>query len=75
MSEFCKSVETIKRGGKTNTEWNNRSLITHTIMCAIYESAMRDGVDVELKSDASGMTSYLIDGETFNDMPTKNWNQ
>lgn len=74
VAEFSKSVQTIKQGGKANPEWSKRSLITHTVMCAIFESAMRDGVDVDLNSDDDcGTTKYVIEGEIFNDIPTRMW--
>lgn len=75
VQEFSSCVQTIKAGGTAKAEWSKRSLITHTIMSAIYESAMRDGVDVELKSEANGTASYNIGGETFHDIPTKVWNE
>lgn len=41
IEEFSRCVDSVKHGGKANLEWPKRSLVTHTIMCAIYESAMR----------------------------------
>lgn len=74
VAEFSNCVATIKRGGSADQEWSKRSLITHTVMCAIYESAMRDGIDIELKNNAvDGTTKYVIGGETFNDIPTRDW--
>lgn len=74
LAEFSKSVDTIKQGGKANPEWGKRALTTHTIMCAIFESAMQGGIDVELKSDDKGTTKFVIGGETFDTVPTKDWN-
>mmetsp|Transcript_8082 Transcript_8082/g.14157 ORF Transcript_8082/g.14157 Transcript_8082/m.14157 type:complete len:252 (+) Transcript_8082:1-756(+) len=73
VNEFCSNVETLKTGGKANREWGKRSLITHTIMCAVFESAMRDGVDIELKTQSDGETTYVIESETYNDIPTMVW--
>lgn len=72
VAEFSKSVEAIKQGGKVNLEWSKRSLTTHTIMCAIYESAMRNGVDIELNAD-KGSTEFVIEGKAFDNIPTKDW--
>ena len=63
-----KCVQIIKGGGKANQEWSKWSLMTHTVMCAISERAMRDGIAVELDvGDDGGITKYMIGGETFNE--------
>jgi len=81
VEEFSRCVQAIKNNengkeaGKANLEWGKRSLITHTIMCAIFESAMQGGVDVEIaKNEVDGTNNYVIGGETFNDIPTRDWN-
>ena len=71
VEDFANSVQTIKNGGRASLEWGKRALATHTVMSAMFESAMRGGVSVELESDADGTTKYLIEGETFDDIPTK----
>mmetsp|Transcript_5720 Transcript_5720/g.12457 ORF Transcript_5720/g.12457 Transcript_5720/m.12457 type:complete len:386 (-) Transcript_5720:100-1257(-) len=76
VTEFSNCVQTVKEGGKINMEWSKRSLVTHTIMCAIFESAMRGGVNIELKGESDNeATQYVIEGETFNDIPTRIWNK
>lgn len=70
VSEFARSVQHIQSGGRPNPEWSRRALCTHTIMCSIFESAMRDGAIVELHN---GGTSYVIGGKTYADIPTKEW--
>lgn len=74
IQEFSASVQRIRdHGGKSNPEWSKRSLCTHTILCAIFESAMRDGMQIKLVTSQS-KTSYVIEGESFGDLPTKDWN-
>ena len=76
VNAFSQCVETIQKGGKADPEWSKRSLITHTIMCAVFESAMRGGTNIELrkKSDnASEEYEYIIDGTAFDDLPTMAW--
>ena len=73
VEEFSNCVKTIKEGGRANPEWSNRSLITHTVMCAIFESAMRAGIDVEIKSEDCNPTKFVIEGETVNDISTMKW--
>eukprot|EP00537_Pseudo-nitzschia_pungens_P013782 CAMPEP_0172387510 /NCGR_PEP_ID=MMETSP1061-20121228/4801_1 /TAXON_ID=37318 /ORGANISM="Pseudo-nitzschia pungens, Strain cf. pungens" /LENGTH=458 /DNA_ID=CAMNT_0013117161 /DNA_START=10 /DNA_END=1386 /DNA_ORIENTATION=+ len=91
VREFSARVRTIRDdGGRADQEWSKRSLCTHTILSAIFESAMRDGVDVELVSSSSSSngngngngngnhitkTHYLIEGQRFEDIPTRDWNQ
>jgi len=76
VKEFSKSVQNIRdNGGKANPEWSKRSLCTHTIMCAIFESSMRGGVDVEFSLSEEVGTKYIIGGETFHDIPTRDWNK
>ena len=95
LNEFIRSVQRIRDGGhRANPEWSKRSLCTHTILCAIFESAMRGGVDVELdllpmttdEKEGSGgdhdcwiagpvRRKYVIEGETFEDIPTRHWNK
>ncbi|KAL9185666.1 hypothetical protein ACHAXT_003443 [Thalassiosira profunda] len=70
VAEFCKSVERIKEGGRANPEWSKRSLVTHTVMCAIFESAMQEGIDVGLTVGSDGSTTYVVGGETLDDIPT-----
>ncbi|CAK0903183.1 unnamed protein product [Prorocentrum cordatum] len=43
--------------------------VRHTIMCAIFESCMREGAAVELTAEGA----FRIGGETFPDLPTRNW--
>ena len=73
VEEFSKCVQSIKEGGRANPEWSKRSLITHTVMCAIFESAMRAGIDVEIKSEDCNPTKFVIEGETVNDISTMKW--
>lgn len=89
LNEFIRSVQKIRDGGHSpNPEWSKRSLCTHTILSAIFESAMRGGVDVdvdvELTTDGDDhdswipgpvRTRYLIEGQTFEDIPTRDWNK
>ena len=75
VAEFSNSVQAIKNGGNANPEWSKRSLVTHTVMCAIFESAMRGGVNINMKNGGKGTATYVIDGETFDDIPTRNWNK
>ena len=74
VEEFSRCVDSVKHGGKAELEWPKRSLVTHTIMCAIYESAMRGvGTVVELKTDDSGrkaVLQFVVGDETFDDIPT-----
>jgi len=42
-------------------------------MCSIFESAMRDGIDVKLEVGDDGTTKYVIGDETFTDVPSRNW--
>ena len=73
LKEFSNCVENIKNGGSVSREWSNRSIITHTIMSAVFESAMRGGVLVELNTDKHGKTHYVIEGKSFDDIPTMQW--
>ena len=43
----------------------------------IFESAMRGGVDVEIKCDDGYEMRMrcVIQGETFADIPTRNWSE
>lgn len=71
LKEFGRSVR--DHGGTIDPEWSKRSLCTHTIMCAIFESAMRGGKDVGFVPTVGDGTSFLIDGESFEDLPTRDW--
>ncbi|KAL7550107.1 hypothetical protein ACHAWF_013346 [Thalassiosira exigua] len=74
VREFADLVERVKGGGRADPEWSKRALVTHTIMCAVYESAMRGGTDVELvREEASGPTTYVVGEESFDDIPTGAW--
>lgn len=73
VEQFSNDVQVIKKGGKANQEWSKRSIMTHTVMCSIFESAMRDGVDVKVKVGDDGTTKYMIGDETYTDMPSRNW--
>ena len=57
---------------KANQEWSKRSIMTYTIMSSIFESAMRDGIDVKLEVGDDG-TKYAIGDEIFIDIPSRNW--
>jgi xylose dehydrogenase (NAD/NADP) len=70
VSKFSESVRNIRQGGRANLDWSNRALCTHTIMCSIFESAMQDGTDVELHTSPSFVTKFVINGKTFDDLPT-----
>ena len=49
IEEFARNVAAIKQGAKPDTEWGKRSLATHTVLCALFESAEKNGAVVELK--------------------------
>ena len=66
---FVESVQQIRAGKPPNPEWSRRALVTHTIMCAIFESCMQEGAPVELIAGGS----FRIGGETFPDVPTRDW--
>lgn len=70
VKEFSSCVETAKSGDSAAQDWCKRSLITHTIMCAVFESAIRNGAVVEIKTDSRGSTDYVVDGKTYSDIPT-----
>lgn len=70
IQEFSASVRSIRdQGGTSNPEWSKRSLCTHTIMCCIFESSARDGAEIELVT-SEAKTSYVIKGESLEDLPT-----
>jgi len=48
IEAFATRVDAIKKGGGPDPEWGKRSLATHTVMCAIFESSENGGVPVEL---------------------------
>ena len=73
VEQFSNDVQVIKEGGKANQEWSKISIMTHTVMCAIFESAMRDGTDVKLEVSGDGTTKYMIEDETYTDIPSRNW--
>lgn len=73
VNEFSGCIEIIKNGGSATQEWSKRSLITHTIMCAVFESAMRGGAVVELNTGIDSNAQFVIDGNIFNDIPTMQW--
>ena len=70
VSKFSESVQNIRQGGRADLDWSSRALCTHTIMCSIFESAMRDETDVELHTSPSSATKFIINGKTFDDLPT-----
>jgi predicted dehydrogenase len=48
IEAFVAKVEVIKEGGSPDPDFGRRSLATHAVMCAIFESAENGGVVVEL---------------------------
>jgi D-xylose 1-dehydrogenase (NADP+, D-xylono-1,5-lactone-forming) len=57
VEELSRCILKIKQGGKPDAEWPKRSLATHAIMCAIFESSQREGEIVRLAADG---TSYAL---------------
>eukprot|EP00928_Gymnodinium_smaydae_P011193 TRINITY_DN14159_c0_g1_i1.p1 TRINITY_DN14159_c0_g1~~TRINITY_DN14159_c0_g1_i1.p1 ORF type:complete len:361 (-),score=65.82 TRINITY_DN14159_c0_g1_i1:256-1338(-) len=52
IETFVKRVQAIQNNGsKPDPDWGRRSLCTHEVLCALFESAEKDGVVVELKKD------------------------
>eukprot|EP00927_Polykrikos_kofoidii_P007666 TRINITY_DN13153_c0_g1_i1.p1 TRINITY_DN13153_c0_g1~~TRINITY_DN13153_c0_g1_i1.p1 ORF type:complete len:364 (+),score=57.24 TRINITY_DN13153_c0_g1_i1:139-1230(+) len=49
IEAFAERVEAIRAGGSPDSEWGKRSLATHMVSCAIFESAERGGALVELE--------------------------
>ena len=45
---FARCVLDIKAGGKPDPEWAKRSLATHAVMCAVFESSQQGGKVVTL---------------------------
>jgi xylose dehydrogenase (NAD/NADP) len=72
VSEFSESAQQIRQGGRANPDWSHRTLCTHTIMCSIFESAMRDGTDVEMHPSPldNNTTKFVINGKVYDDLPT-----
>ncbi|VEU38565.1 unnamed protein product [Pseudo-nitzschia multistriata] len=77
LRAFCGRVKAIEGGGAADPEWSRRSLCTHTVLCAIFESSMRDGVDVGIVrgNTDTRATGYVIEGQTYGDLPTRDWSQ
>jgi len=75
VNEFSGCINIIKNGGSATQEWSKRSLITHTIMCAVFESALRDGAVVELNTSTDSNTQFVIEGNVFDDIPTMQWDK
>eukprot|EP00450_Noctiluca_scintillans_P014284 CAMPEP_0194485546 /NCGR_PEP_ID=MMETSP0253-20130528/6525_1 /TAXON_ID=2966 /ORGANISM="Noctiluca scintillans" /LENGTH=362 /DNA_ID=CAMNT_0039325543 /DNA_START=66 /DNA_END=1154 /DNA_ORIENTATION=- len=48
IEAFAAKVEAIRGGGSPDPEFGKRSLATHTVMSAIFESAEKGGIPVEL---------------------------
>jgi len=48
IEAFATRVAAIKSGGSPDPDWGKRSLATHTVLSAIFESAEKGGVVVEL---------------------------
>merc|ERR1712146_448923 len=67
VKEFCQSVTRIRDfNEKPNEKWPSIAIKTHTTMCAIFESAMRDGAVVEFCDDGK----FKVGGEVVDDIPT-----
>ena len=67
VTEFSNCVARIRdMGEKPEEKWGSIALKTHTIMCAIFESAKRDGSLVTLRSDGK----FGIGEEVVDDTPT-----
>ena len=66
VNEFSTCVSRIRDSGeKPDDRWGSIALKTHTVMCAIFESAMRDGAPVTLCSDGKfsvGKVLYFAPG-------------
>lgn len=48
IEAFAARVETIRKGGKPDPDFGKRSLATHAVLCAIFESAEKGGIQIEL---------------------------
>jgi len=48
IEAFAARVEAIRKGGKPDPEFGKRSLATHSVLCAIFESIEKGGIPVEL---------------------------
>lgn len=67
VNEFSQCVARIRdSGGKPEAKWSSIAIKTHTTMCAIFESAVREGAAVSLFSDGK----FGIGEEVFDDIPT-----
>ena len=67
VSDFSTCVSRIRDSGeKPDEKWGSIALKTHTTMCAIFESATRDGAPVTLRSDGK----FSVGAEVFDDIPT-----
>ena len=48
VRDLAKCVLAIKAGGAPDPEWPKRSIATHTVMCAIFESSEKGGAVISL---------------------------
>jgi len=48
VEAFANRVETVKKGGSPDAQWGKRSLATHTVLCAVFDSVEKGGVPVDL---------------------------
>jgi predicted dehydrogenase len=48
VEDFTICVNAIKGGGAPDPDWPRRSLAVHTVMCAVFESANRGGIYIDV---------------------------
>ena len=51
VQEIAQCVAQVKSGNTPDPEWSKRSLATHSVMCAIFESSQKGGAAVHLSND------------------------
>jgi len=49
-SAFASCVQAVLEGGKPDPDWPRRSLAVHTVMSAVFESAVAGGIPVEVNA-------------------------
>mmetsp|Transcript_3441 Transcript_3441/g.6043 ORF Transcript_3441/g.6043 Transcript_3441/m.6043 type:complete len:361 (+) Transcript_3441:43-1125(+) len=54
VDDLASCIRTIKGGGKPDPDWPRRSLLVHTVMTAVFESAQTGGVAVDLSKTGHG---------------------